>query len=66
MDINLRQMHIEWEQVNIIMALSGRTFEHVFASKGESDSIVQGRNWDEFVPEEQLVFEGNRLYIITY
>lgn len=66
MDINLRQIVVEWEQVNILTALSGRTFEHTFVSEEEAAAVVQGRNWNEFIPEEQLVFDGNRLYIISH
>lgn len=66
LDINLRQIVVEWEQVNMLTAITGRSFEQVFVSEEDAAAIVQGRNWNEFIPEEQLIFEGNRLYIISH
>lgn len=65
-DINLRQIYIDWEQVNILTVLSGRPFVHKYVSAEEEYAIVQGRNWDGQNLAEQLVFDGMTLYIIAY
>lgn len=65
-DINLRQIYIDWEQVNILTALSGRSFVHKYVSAEDEYAIVQGRNWDELNLDEQLIFQGMTLYIIAF
>ena len=66
MDINPRHLTVLWEREPFMESLSGRDFTIITLSDEESEAIVQGRNWQYADYDEQMIFEGNRAYIILY
>ncbi len=66
MDLNPRHLTVEWEREPFMETLSGRDFTFVTLTQQEADAIVQGRNWQSADYDEQISFEGNRVYVILY
>ena len=65
-DINTRQMTVDWEREPFLETLSGRDFTFIDLSEQEAEAIVQGRNWNYADYGEQISFDGNRAYVILY
>jgi len=66
MDINPRHLTVLWEREPFMETLSGRDFTIVTLSEQEAEAIVQGRDWQFADYDEQIIFDGNRAYIILY
>ena len=66
MDVNPRHLTVEWEREPFIETLSGRDFTLITISDQEAEAIVQNRDWQFANYDEQIIFDGNRAYIILY
>jgi len=66
MDVNPRHLTVEWEREPFMETLSGRDFTIVTLDEAEAEAIVQGRDWQFADYDEQMIFSGNRAYIILY
>ena len=56
----------DWSQVMLIKVISGRDLKRVSMPEDILTEHFAGKDWDSFVPEEQMVFEGDTLYVVTY
>lgn len=66
MDMNIRAGARAWSLVGCIGYYAGRQFR----SENMPDEILAayfpGQEWDCFQPEEQIRFEGNKMYLMVY
>lgn len=57
---------ISWSQVMLIQYVSGRDLERIPMPEDILAEYFEGKDWDSFIPDEQMVFDGDTLYIVTY
>jgi len=58
--------HTSWSMPGLLHFVSGRQFESIPMDKKVFDQYFAGKDWDRFVPEEQMYFIGNTLYLVCY
>lgn len=61
-DVNMRAYFVSWANVEALNYYTGESYEKIPWSNSE----VPFSNWDSFVPEEQLIFNGDTLYWVVY
>ena len=66
MDMNLRALSVSWSAVKCLNYYSNGDFVSVKADREEHCSHFQKSDWDQFVPDEQLQFEGSTMYWMIY
>lgn len=66
MDMNVRAGARSWSLINCINFYAGRQFD----SETMPDEIwaanFMGQEWNAFQPEEQIRFDGNKMYLMVY
>jgi hypothetical protein len=65
-DINMRAMWYSWTDTEIINYYAERSFKEVAMDESVYDIYFKDRNWNFFVPSEQLVFMGDVVYVAVY
>ena len=50
----------------LIQYVSGRDLERIPMPEDILAEYFEGKDWDSFVSDEQMVFDGDTLYIVTY
>jgi hypothetical protein len=65
-DMNLRAARIGWACVPLINYYAQRDFEFVEMDEEVYDKYFKDKNWDFFVPDEQMIFIGDTLYLAVY
>lgn len=65
-EINMRSYFATWADVGTLNYYTGNTYEKIEWTNSELEFEIVGRNWDTFVPSEQLFFEGDTLYWVIY
>ena len=58
--------HTSWSMPGLLHYVSGRQFESIPMDKKVFDQFFAGKDWDSFVPEEQMYFIDNTLYLVCY
>lgn len=66
MDINTRAGATVWQRLKILEFYSGRSFRNVDLTQELQVHYFEGKEWDSFLPEEQLVFCKDTLFIGVY
>lgn len=66
MDMNVRAGARSWSLIDCISYYAG----HRFKSETMPDNIwaanFMGQEWDSFQPDEQIRFDGNKMYLMVY
>jgi len=65
-NVNERAYLNIWSDVNLINFVSGRQFIRKDMPEEFKREHFADKNWDEFLPQEQLYFENNILYWVKY
>jgi hypothetical protein len=65
-DINIKAMIHEWDDTQILSYYGHRTFIEIPMDSDIYHEYFEGKNWDYYKPEEQLVFMDNTLYMCIY
>lgn len=65
-DTNVRAFITPWANVNMINYYSNSNYNKVEMDSEIYDKYFKNKNWDNFIPEEQMVFKGDTLYLIIY
>ena len=65
-DTNVRAFVTPWANVNMINYYSNNNYNKVEMDSEIYNQYFKSKNWDEFIPEEQMVFKGDTLYLIIY
>ena len=63
--LNAKALATDWAITGVLRTYGNREFTRVEVSQNIHDQYFKGRNWTSF-DEEQLVFEGDTLYICIY
>lgn len=66
MDMNVRAGARSWSLVDCIGYYAGRRFQSETMPGEIREQYFSGMEWDAFRPEEQIVFEGNEMYLMVY
>ena len=64
-DINVRALIVSWSIIPLINYVSGRSFTGSMDQE-LLDTLFDGKNWDRFIPKEQLHFQDDTLYLALY
>jgi hypothetical protein len=65
-DMNLRAVVYSWADTENINYYAGRDFQETVMDDEIYNNYFKDKNWDFFVPEEQLVFVGDTVYVAVY
>lgn len=66
-EINRRTIHDHgWILVSYAAREDGRSFERVEMDEAIRQELFEGKDWDSFIAQEQLVFRENTLYWCVY
>lgn len=57
---------VNWSQAMLIQYVSGRELERIPMPEDVLAQNFADKDWPSFVPEEQILFEGDTLYLVTY
>lgn len=66
MDMNVRAGARSWSLVDCIGYYAGHKFRKENMPNKIFEAYFWGQTWDSFQPEEQIRFEGNRMYLMVY
>lgn len=65
-NINERCVSVEWQCRILLEKCSGREYNKINMPEDIYNKHFDGKDWDRFDEEEQLVFEGDTLYFAVY
>ena len=65
-DTNVRALVVDWAVVPAINFYSNRDFTNVRMPADVYNTYIAGNDWSWFDPDEQLVFIGDTLYLVSY
>lgn len=65
-DTNIRAFVVPWAQVNIINYYNNTDYKQVEMNEEIYGKFFADKDWDSFIPEEQMVFDGDTLNIAYY
>ena len=63
---NHRIIYDQWAQLNFLNYVNGTNYRGLNMETAEYEKYVGEKDWDDYNPSEQLIFEGNILYWIIY
>lgn len=66
MDMNVRAAARSWSLVSCISYYAGYQFKSATMPDEIWAENFQGQEWDSFQPEEQIRFDGNKMYLMVY
>lgn len=66
MDMNIRSAVRSWTLISCISYYDGRLLEPETMPDEIWAEHFSGQEWDSFRPDEQIRFEGNRMYLMVY
>ena len=58
--------HNSWSTVELLNYVTGENYQKKDMNKTVYNKCFAGKTWNEFIPEEQLVFDGNTMYWAIY
>jgi hypothetical protein len=65
-DTNVRTFVISWARVDAINMYGGRNLKEVAMNENVYNQYFKGKDWSYFDPDQQMVFVGDTLYMISY
>ena len=65
-DTNVRGFVLPWADVNMINFYNGKNYEKVVMDEEIYNQYFAGKDWNRFVPEEQMKFVGDTLNLMLY
>lgn len=65
-DINVKNILRSWSNIGLINTANGTNYQSADMNDEIWRLYFDGKNWDSFYPEEQIVFDGNTAYIVVY
>lgn len=65
-NVNERALINDWSDVTVINFISGRSFEREEMLSSDYEAYFTSKNWNKFVPAEQIVFKDNIMYWVKY
>lgn len=57
---------VDWSDINAINYYNKTTYQKIDVDEKIYKKYAEDKNWDSFNPNEQMIFDGNCLYIIIY
>lgn len=66
MDMNVRAGARSWSLIDCINYYAGRPFKSETMPDEIWATYFMGQEWDSFRPEEQIRFDGNKMYFMVY
>ena len=63
---NHKTLHYNWSDVELIRAVTGKVYEQVDMDYSIEKNYFEGKKWDTFIADEQLIFDGDTLYWAIY
>ena len=64
-DMNARAFAVRWSRIHVLNYYSGRQFQEIEPPE-EAVELFYEKDWNYYKPEEQLVFDGDTVYIVLY
>ena len=65
-DMNVRNILRSWSNIGLINTANGTDYQPAEMDAEIWAQYFDGKNWDRFSPDEQIVFNGNTAYIVIY
>ncbi|GAB2027632.1 hypothetical protein OfM2_15360 [Lactovum odontotermitis] len=65
-DTNIKSMVVSWGDVATINYYTNENFTKIDMDDKVFEEQFKGKNWDRFVENEQMFFEGDTLYLCIY
>lgn len=65
-DQGMRAFSVSWNRLPCLIYYSGRAYQSINVPADVYQSCFEGRNWNMLNLSEQMVFDGNRVYICIY
>lgn len=65
-DTNVKCFCVDWGDVTALNYYTGRNYQKVEMDESIYHSFFEGRDWNSFNALEQIIFQGNTVYICFY
>ena len=65
-ELNIKNITVTWSDVQLVNAANGTSYERAKMDEAVWAEYFEGKNWDSFDPEEQIVFRNHTAYIVLY
>ena len=65
-DMNVRNILVSWSNIGLMNTANGTDYQPAEMDAKIWVQYFDGKNWDRFSPDEQIVFNGNTAYIVIY
>ena len=65
-DTNVRAFVLPWADVNMINFYNGKNYEKVVMDEEIYNQYFAAKDWNRFIPEEQMKFSGDTLNLMLY
>ena len=65
-DLNTRNILRSWTNVPLINYANHTDYQKADMDPDVWEEFFAGKNWDSFLPEEQIVFRNHTAYIVIY
>lgn len=65
-DMNVRNILRSWSNIGLINTANGTDYQPAEMDEGIWAQYFDGKNWNYFSPDEQIVYSGNTAYIVIY
>ncbi len=65
-DFNIRSYMVDWAKFDMINYVTGRNLQRIDMPEDIFEKYFEGKDWNYFMPEEQIVFIGDTVFIVTY
>jgi Glucosyl transferase GtrII len=64
--VHAKALAVPWSRIESVKLYTGRSFNAFEMNAEDFARLFEDKNWDEFVPPEQIKFEGNKGYIVVF
>jgi hypothetical protein len=64
--VHAKALAVPWSRIESIRLYTGRNFNAFEMASDDFARFFESKNWDGFVPPEQIKFEGNKGYVAVF
>ena len=64
--VHAKALAVPWSRIESIELYTGRNFNVSEMDADDFARLFEDKNWNEFVPPEQIKFEGNKGYVMVF
>lgn len=65
-DINVKNMVRSWAYIPLINRINNTNYQFVDMNEEVWNTFFAGKDWNEFLPDEQIIFQNDIAYLAVY